>query len=103
VFSGVSVALIATQRCGINISAAVNQRATIEEDVFSVEIAPRLYNEDLRQLELRIEMSFGIPSRVLGKKARRTGTCSRELRESLELAVGRIMARKEKVCAEKTS
>jgi hypothetical protein len=48
----------------------VNQRATIEEAVFSVGAVPRLYNEDLRQLEL-------------------------ELRESPELAVGRIMERKE--------
>jgi hypothetical protein len=31
------------------------------------------------------------------------GSCSRELRESTELAVGRIMARKELGCAKKTS
>jgi hypothetical protein len=48
--------------------------------VFSVGAAPRLYNEDLRQLELK-------------------------LRESPELAVGnnlREMARKELGCAKKT-
>jgi hypothetical protein len=54
------------QRCGKHISAAVNQHATIEEGVFSMGGAPRLYNEDLRPLEL-------------------------ELRESPELAVGRII------------
>jgi hypothetical protein len=47
----------------------VNQRATIEEAVFSVEAAPKLYNKDLRHLEL-------------------------ELRESPELAVGRIIEKK---------
>jgi hypothetical protein len=46
--------------------------------VFSVGSDPRLYNEDLRQLEL-------------------------ELRESPELAVGRMMARKELGGAKKTS
>jgi hypothetical protein len=30
----------------------MNQHATIEEAVFSVGAAPRLYNEDLTQLEL---------------------------------------------------
>jgi hypothetical protein len=38
--------------CGKHIFAAVNQHATIEEAVFSVEAAPRLYNEDIMQLEL---------------------------------------------------
>jgi hypothetical protein len=52
VFSVVRAALVATQRCGKHISAAVNQLATIEEEMFSMEAAPRLYNEDLRQLEL---------------------------------------------------
>jgi hypothetical protein len=42
------------QRCGKHISAAVNQHATIEDAVFSVGVAPRLYNEDLRQLELEL-------------------------------------------------
>jgi hypothetical protein len=46
----------------------MNQYATIEEAVFSVESAPRLYNEDLTQLEW--ESSSGVDS------------CSRELRES---------------------
>jgi hypothetical protein len=54
-FSVVSAALIATQRCGKHISAAVSQHATIEEVVFSMEgAAPRLYNEDLRHLELEL-------------------------------------------------
>jgi hypothetical protein len=69
IFSVVSAARVATQRCGKHISAAVNQLATVEEAVFSVGVAPRLYNENLRQLEL-------------------------ELRESLELAVGRIIEKK---------
>jgi hypothetical protein len=47
----------------------VNQHATTEEAVFSVGTAPRLYNEDLRKSKL-------------------------ELRESLELAVGRIVEKK---------
>jgi hypothetical protein len=42
---------------------------TIEEALFSVRAAPKLYNEDLRQLDL-------------------------ELREYLELAVGRIIEKK---------
>jgi hypothetical protein len=52
VFSMVRAALGAMRRCGDHISAAVNQHATIEEAVFSVGAAPRLYNQDLRQLEL---------------------------------------------------
>jgi hypothetical protein len=51
-FSVVRAVLIATQRCGKHFSAAVNQHATIEEVVFSVGAVPRLYNEDLMQLEL---------------------------------------------------
>jgi hypothetical protein len=39
------------QLCGKHISTAVNQHVTIEEAVFSVTAAPRLYNEDLIQLE----------------------------------------------------
>jgi hypothetical protein len=69
VFFVVRVALVATQRCGKHISAAANQHATIEEAVFSAVAAPRLYNEDLRQLEL-------------------------ELKESPALAVGRIIEKK---------
>jgi hypothetical protein len=65
-------ARVATQWCGKHSSTAVNQHAIIEEAVFSVEAAPRLYNEDFMQLvgELRIELSSGVDS------------CSRELRES---------------------
>jgi hypothetical protein len=47
----------------------VDQHAAIEEAVFSVGAAPRLYNEDLRQIEL-------------------------EWRESLDMAVGRIIENK---------
>jgi hypothetical protein len=56
----------------------VNQHTTIEEAVFSVGAASRLYNEDLMQLEL-------------------------ELREPPELASGRIITRKKLGCAKKTS
>jgi hypothetical protein len=56
----------------------VNQHTTIAEAVVSVGAAPRLYNEDLRQVEI-------------------------EFRESQELAVGRIMAGKELGCANNTS
>jgi hypothetical protein len=46
VFSAVRVACIADK----HISAAVNQHVTVKEGVFSVGAAPRLYNEDLKQL-----------------------------------------------------
>jgi hypothetical protein len=35
-------------------SAAVNQHAKIEKEMFSVEAAQRLYNEDLAQLKLEL-------------------------------------------------
>jgi hypothetical protein len=54
VISAVNAALLATQRCGKRISAAVNQHATIEEEVFSLGAARILYNEDLTQLELEL-------------------------------------------------
>jgi hypothetical protein len=44
VFPVVSAALVATQRCGKLISAAVNKHATIEEAVFCLRAAHRLYN-----------------------------------------------------------
>jgi hypothetical protein len=47
VFSVVRAARVAAQRCGKHISEAVNQDTTIQEAVFSVVAAPRLYNEDL--------------------------------------------------------
>jgi hypothetical protein len=47
----------------------VNQRATIEEVVFSVEAAPRLYKAELRQLELELRESPGFAvSRIMEKK-----------------------------------
>jgi hypothetical protein len=46
--------------CAVNISAAVNQHATIEKALFSMGAAPRLYNEDLRQLELELRESPGL-------------------------------------------
>jgi hypothetical protein len=49
VFSVVSAALVAMQRCGKRISAEVNQHTTMEEGVFSVGATTRLYNEDLRE------------------------------------------------------
>jgi hypothetical protein len=55
-FSVVRTAHIVTQLCGKRISAAVNQHVTIEEAVFSVGTAPKLYNENLMQLEFRIEI-----------------------------------------------
>lgn len=48
VFSMVSDALVATQLW------AVNQHAAVEEAVFSVGVAPRLYSEDITQLELEL-------------------------------------------------
>jgi hypothetical protein len=51
VFSVVSAASVAKQRCGKHKSAAVNQYATIEKAMFSVGTASRLYNEHLTQLE----------------------------------------------------
>jgi hypothetical protein len=48
-FSVVRATLVVTQRCGTHISAAVTQRATIEEAVFSVGAALRFY-KDLKQL-----------------------------------------------------
>jgi hypothetical protein len=53
-FSVVRAARVTTQLCGKHISAAVNQHATIDEAVFSVGAAPRLYNENLTQLELEM-------------------------------------------------
>jgi hypothetical protein len=54
VLSVVSVALVAKQRCGKHIPAAMNQHATMEEAVFCVGAIPMLYNEDFRQLELEL-------------------------------------------------
>jgi hypothetical protein len=53
----VHTARVAKQRCGKHISAAVYQHATIEEAMFSLGAALRLYNEDLRQLELELRES----------------------------------------------
>jgi hypothetical protein len=66
-------AFVTTQLYGKRISAAVSQHVTTDEAVFSVGAATTLYNEDLTQLEG--ELSSGV------------GSCSRELRESPELAV----------------
>jgi hypothetical protein len=54
VFSVVRAARVANRLCGKQISAALNQHATTGEAVFTVGAAPRLYNEDLRQLELEL-------------------------------------------------
>jgi hypothetical protein len=54
VFSVVNTALVAVQQYGKHSPAAVNQHVTIEEAVFFVGGAPRLHNEDLRQLELEL-------------------------------------------------
>jgi hypothetical protein len=64
VFSVVSVALVATQRCCKHIFAAVYQHATIQGAVFSVG-PPRGYNnEDLKQLELELSQ---VPELAVGR------------------------------------
>jgi hypothetical protein len=70
IFSVVSAALVATQQCCKHISAAVNEHAKIEEAVFSVGVAPMLYNEDLRQLELELRSGVGICSREISEGGR---------------------------------
>jgi hypothetical protein len=40
------VAVIVRQQCGTHVSAATDSDTTIEDTVFSMESAPRLYNED---------------------------------------------------------
>jgi hypothetical protein len=57
VFFVVSAAIVAMQLCGRHISAAENQHITMQEAESSVGAAPRLYNEDLRQLELELTVS----------------------------------------------
>jgi hypothetical protein len=52
----------------VNISAALNQHATIEETVVSVGSAPRPYNEDLRQLRKRIKSPELAVGRIIEKK-----------------------------------
>jgi hypothetical protein len=54
----VSATPVAMQRCGKHISAAMNQHATIEEAEFSAGAGRRLYDEDLRQLELQLRKSL---------------------------------------------
>jgi hypothetical protein len=71
---GFRAAVVGTQLCGKHMSAAVNQQATIEKAVFSVD-PPR---GCITQLEL-------------------------ELRESPELAVDRLMVRNELGCSKKTT
>jgi predicted RNase H-like HicB family nuclease len=53
-FSVVRSAHVATHLLGRYISTVVNQGATIEEVVFSVGTALRLYKEDFTQLELEL-------------------------------------------------
>jgi DNA-binding transcriptional regulator/RsmH inhibitor MraZ len=45
VFSVVCTMHVDTERCRENISAALSQHATIEEEVFSVGAVQRLYND----------------------------------------------------------
>jgi hypothetical protein len=73
------------QRCCKHISAAVNQQATTEEAVFSVGAVPRLYNEDLTQLQrIRIKGVSGVGSwQNNGKKGIRL--CKKDLRCDLKL------------------
>jgi hypothetical protein len=63
VFSVIRAALVAVQRCGKRTSAAVKQHTIIEQAVFSVGTAPRLHNEDLKQLRDRVEGVSGGGSR----------------------------------------
>jgi hypothetical protein len=68
VFSVVSAAFVATQRCGKHISAAVNHQATIEDMMFSLGVVPKLYNEDLTQLQrIIIEKVSGV-GRIMARK-----------------------------------
>jgi hypothetical protein len=69
VFSVVRAARVETQRCGKHISAAVIHHATIEETVFSVGAAPRIYNEDITQVELQLSSGVDSYSRELTKLA----------------------------------
>jgi hypothetical protein len=69
---------IARQLLRKNISVTRPNNGSIVERRCFLRVCPELCNEDLKQLEL-------------------------ELRESLELVVGRIMTRKELGCAKKTS
>jgi hypothetical protein len=55
----VRAARVATQRCGKHMSAVVNQHPTIGKAVISMEATPRLYNEDLRLLELDTRVEAG--------------------------------------------
>jgi hypothetical protein len=55
VFSVVRAVLVFTQWCCKHIPAAVNQHATIQDEVFPVEATPKLYNKALRQLRDRIK------------------------------------------------
>jgi hypothetical protein len=54
----ISAALLAMQPCDKHISAAVSQHATVEEACFLWGAPPRLYNEDLKQLESELN---GVP------------------------------------------
>jgi hypothetical protein len=74
----VCAAPFAKQLCGKHISAEVNQHATIEEAVFSVRAATRLYNKDLRQLELELSR---VPDLAVGtiieKKSKKELCCEK--------------------------
>jgi hypothetical protein len=56
----------------------VNQHATIEEAVFSVGAAPRLYSEDLRQLELELSESGDGSRRRLRRNGKKGTGLSKE-------------------------
>jgi hypothetical protein len=52
----------------VNISAALNQQETVEEMMFSLGAAPKLYNEDLTQLQrIIIEKVSGV-GRIMARK-----------------------------------
>lgn len=58
VFTVASAALVPRKQSGKHISAAVKNTQTLEEAVFSMVATPRLYNEDIRQLELELRKSL---------------------------------------------
>jgi hypothetical protein len=64
----------------------MNQHATIGEAVFSVEAAPRLYNEDLTQMKDRIESPKLAVDRIIEKK-RQGSNCAVQKRHHMCAAV----------------
>jgi hypothetical protein len=68
----IRAALAATQLCGKHIFAAVNQHATIQEAVFFCGSGPRLYNEDLPQLEWELNRVLELADAAENWESRRS-------------------------------